>query len=300
MLLQVVPSRSLACDERRDASSPVAPGSPDTGRSLRPRLACSSHPRNEAASPEGTLMEAPTAVGGGVAWRLWALVPIVLLALAVAVVVSQGDRVVDLLGGTPPPADEFDVRRVEFRAGEIRILVRNPQRDDLTIASVTVDDAIVPYMLDGPATLGRLRSSTIVVPYDWVAGRADRRRRHELDGDRDGRGDPRGRAHAAAERARLLRLRPHRAPRRRPARRARAALASVAAPRRSALARGVHGPHRRPADVPRRRGARRGARPAGRAPGVARRAGARPARRRRERARDDVPVRAPLARAGPE
>ena len=113
-------------------------------------------------------MEAPTAVGGGVAWRLWALVPVVLLAFAVAVVVSQGDRVVDLLGGTPPPADEFDVRRVEFRAGEIRILVRNPQRDDLTIASVTVDDAIVPYALDGPATLGRLRSSTIVVPYDWV------------------------------------------------------------------------------------------------------------------------------------
>jgi len=113
-------------------------------------------------------MEAPAAVGGGVGWRLWALVPIVLLALAVALVVSQGDRVVDLVGGSPPPADEFDVRRVEFRAGEIRIEVRNPQRDDLTIASVTVDDAIVPFTLDGPATLGRLRTSTIVVPYDWV------------------------------------------------------------------------------------------------------------------------------------
>ena len=95
--------------------------------------------------------------------------PVVLLAFAVALVVSQGDRVVDLLGGSPPPADEFDVRRVEFREGEIRILVRNPQRDDLTIASVTVDDAIVPFTLDGPATLGRLRSSTIVVPYAWVA-----------------------------------------------------------------------------------------------------------------------------------
>jgi ZIP family zinc transporter len=46
--------------------------------------------------------------------------------------------------------------------------VTNPQRDDLTVASVTVDDAIVPFTLDGPATLGRLRSSTIVVPYDWV------------------------------------------------------------------------------------------------------------------------------------
>ena len=46
--------------------------------------------------------------------------------------------------------------------------MRNPQRDDLTIAVATVDDAIVPYTLDGPATLGRLRSSTIVIPYAWV------------------------------------------------------------------------------------------------------------------------------------
>jgi ZIP family zinc transporter len=102
--------------------------------------------------------------------RAWALVPVVLLALAVALVVSQGDRVVELVGGKAPPADEFDVRRVELRPGEIRVDVRNPQRDGLTIGSVTVDDAIVPFSLDGPATLGRLRSSTIVVPYDWVQG----------------------------------------------------------------------------------------------------------------------------------
>ena len=113
-------------------------------------------------------MEAGSAASGGLGWRLWALVPLVLLAVAVALVVSLGDRVVDLVGGSPPPADEFDVRRVEFREGEIRVQVRNPQRDDLTIAVVTVDDAIVPFTLDGPATLGRLRSSTIVVPYDWV------------------------------------------------------------------------------------------------------------------------------------
>ena len=113
-------------------------------------------------------MEAGSAASGGLGWRLWALVPIVLLALAVALVVSLGDRVVDLVGGSPPSADEFDVRRVDFREGEIRVLVRNPQRDDLTIAVATVDDAIVPYTLDGPATLGRLRSSTIVIPYLWV------------------------------------------------------------------------------------------------------------------------------------
>jgi zinc transporter ZupT len=113
-------------------------------------------------------VEAGSAVRGGIAWRLWALAPILLLAVVVGLFASSGSSLVDLIGRNPPPADEFDIRRVEFRPGEIRVLVRNPQADDLTIASVTVDDAIVPFGVDGDATLGRLRSSTVVVPYDWV------------------------------------------------------------------------------------------------------------------------------------
>jgi zinc transporter ZupT len=112
-------------------------------------------------------MEAGSATGG-VAWRLWALVPVVGLALCVSAVVAAGDRIVDLIGSNPPAADEFDIRRVELSPGEVRVTVRNPQRDDLTVASVTVDDAIVPFTLDGPATLGRLDSTTVVVAYDWV------------------------------------------------------------------------------------------------------------------------------------
>jgi zinc transporter, ZIP family len=101
-------------------------------------------------------------------WRAWAVLPVLLLAIVVGLFVTSGDSIVDLVGRNPPPADEFDVRRVEFKPGEIRIRVTNPQRDDLTIASVTVDDAIVPFSVDGDRTLGRLRSATIVVPYDWV------------------------------------------------------------------------------------------------------------------------------------
>jgi ZIP family zinc transporter len=101
-------------------------------------------------------------------WRLWALVPILLLVGAVSLFAAAGDSLLDRVGSNPPPADEFDVRRVEFHPGEVRIRVTNPQPDDLTIASVTVDDAIVPFTLDGPSTLDRLRSSTIVVRYDWV------------------------------------------------------------------------------------------------------------------------------------
>ncbi|MGI9112985.1 MAG: ZIP family metal transporter [Gaiellaceae bacterium] len=105
---------------------------------------------------------------GELSWRLWALLPIVLLALAVGAFVTAGSSLVDLIGKNPPQADAFDVRRVEFEPGEIRVRVTNPQTDDLTIASVTVDDAIVPFEVDGPATLGRLRSSTIVIPFTWV------------------------------------------------------------------------------------------------------------------------------------
>jgi zinc transporter ZupT len=103
-------------------------------------------------------------------WRLWALIPVLVLAGAVSLVASKGGSVLSLLGQNPPPADAFDIRRIEFNPGEIRIRVTNPQPDDLTIAVVTVDDAIVPFQLDGPETLGRLRSSTIIVRYDWVDG----------------------------------------------------------------------------------------------------------------------------------
>ncbi|HEY7381890.1 MAG TPA: hypothetical protein VH572_11815 [Gaiella sp.] len=113
-------------------------------------------------------MEARAETGSGVGWRLWALLPVVLLAAIVGLFAWTGSSLVELIGRNPPPADELDIRRVEFRPGEIRIRVQNPQREAITIALVTVDDAIVPYTLDGPREVGRLRTSTVVVPYPWV------------------------------------------------------------------------------------------------------------------------------------
>ena len=113
-------------------------------------------------------MEAGEASRTGIVWRVWPLAPILLLALVVGAFVSSGSSLVDLVGRNPPPPDEFDIRRVELKPGEIRVTVRNPQNEELTIGSVAVDDAIVPFTLDGPATLKRLRSSTIEIAYDWV------------------------------------------------------------------------------------------------------------------------------------
>ncbi len=101
-------------------------------------------------------------------WRLWALVPVLLLVGVVWLFAASGESLLGLVGTNPPQADRFDIRRITFEPGEIRIRVTNPQRDDVTIASVTVDDGVVPFELNGSATLGRLRSRTIVVPYDWV------------------------------------------------------------------------------------------------------------------------------------
>ena len=113
-------------------------------------------------------MHADADAADGFAWRLWALVPIMLLATLVGAVALAGDRLTGLVGQAPPPADELQIRRVSFTPGEIRVAARNPQRDPITIASVTVDDAIVPFRLTGDATLGRLRSTTVVIPFAWV------------------------------------------------------------------------------------------------------------------------------------
>lgn len=114
------------------------------------------------------MSDTAAAVRGGRSWRLWAFVPLILLTGVVALFTAGGSSITGLLGESPPMPDEFDIRRVEFHPGEIRIRVTNPQRDDLTIAAVTVDDAILPFEVDGPTTLSRLRSSEIVVQYDWV------------------------------------------------------------------------------------------------------------------------------------
>src|SRR5215216_3944348 len=92
-------------------------------------------------------------------FRLWSLIPLALLAAVVLAFAASGDSLTGLVRDNPPAADQFDIRRVEFHPGKIEIRVTNPQPDDLTIG---------PYELDGPATLGRLRSATIVVPFEWV------------------------------------------------------------------------------------------------------------------------------------
>ena len=163
---------------------------------------------------------------GRLGWRLWARRPgAAPRARRSGRSSTSGSSLVDLVGTNPPPADEFDIRRVEFSPGEIRIIVRNPQPDDLTIANVNVDDAIVPFTVDGPTTLGRLRSSTIVVPYDWVEDDPITVGVTSSTGIETVKEIPAAVETPEPSRRGLPRLRAHRLPRRRAPDRARAALA---------------------------------------------------------------------------
>ena len=115
-----------------------------------------------------TTQSMPAKPDSGLRRSLLAFLPLVLLVGIVSAFLATGGSLVGLIGTNPPQPDVFDIRRVEFERGQIRIKVTNPQTDDLRIASITVDDAIVPFSVDGPETLKRLRSSTILVNYDWV------------------------------------------------------------------------------------------------------------------------------------
>ena len=166
-------TRARSCSTRTSPSSPSSAG--------------------WATSRSRTVTErAPDGRWRRLAWRLWALVPIVLLALAVArrrLAAATGSST--SIGGTPPPADEFDVRRVEFRAGRDPDPGAQPAagRPDHRVGDRRRRDRPVHPRRAGdarPAALEHDRRPVRLGP-----GRPDRRRRHELDGDRDGRGDRR-------------------------------------------------------------------------------------------------------------
>ncbi|MFY9264322.1 MAG: ZIP family metal transporter [Solirubrobacterales bacterium] len=102
--------------------------------------------------------------------RFMAVLPLVLLALALAVFSAVDSRVFGLIGDSPPPADSFSFSNVQFKDEGIVVHVTNPQTEPLTIASVTVDDAIALFSLDGPAELGRLQRRAITIPFPWNEG----------------------------------------------------------------------------------------------------------------------------------
>lgn len=105
--------------------------------------------------------------------RLWlvVLLPIVLLGAVIAVIltIDPADRFRD---PAAPPVETISIRRVVLEPGMMRVALFNEGPDAVTIAQVAVDDAYWQFSADRGTTLAPLGSTTLAIPYPWVAGEA--------------------------------------------------------------------------------------------------------------------------------
>jgi len=107
------------------------------------------------------------AFAGAPAWVLGAI-PLALIAIALGAFALFGGPG---LGDRPgPPVEEVAVERTVLHPGEIELQLRNDGPDAVRIAQASVNDAFVPFEASGGGEIGRLSSTTITIPYEWIEG----------------------------------------------------------------------------------------------------------------------------------
>lgn len=97
------------------------------------------------------------------------LIPILLLAGVIALFLSTGGG---LQLDAPVPVENLDIERYTLRRNNIELHVRNTGPDELTIASVIVNEAVMPFTVTPSATIPRLGRADIHINYAWSYGEA--------------------------------------------------------------------------------------------------------------------------------
>jgi zinc transporter ZupT len=97
------------------------------------------------------------------------LIPIVLLAGVIWLFLSTGGGL-DL--ESPAPVENLAVENYVLERNEIHLHVRNTGPEPLTIATVIINDAIMPFTVTPDPTIPRLGSAEIHVNYAWSEGEA--------------------------------------------------------------------------------------------------------------------------------
>ena len=120
------------------------------------------------------LSSAPPSHGPRRLMLLWIVVPIVLLGLAVAWLVSANPLAGFGIGA--PPVENLTFERTVLGDTGIRILVRAEGSEPMTVAQVQVDDAYWRFAQDPPGPIPRGRSAWIGIDFPWVLGEA-----HEIN-----------------------------------------------------------------------------------------------------------------------
>lgn len=109
---------------------------------------------------------ASTPTRGGV-HTAQALVPLVLAGVLVVFIIGSGSS---LLLPNSVILPEIIIEKIEFTDSQILASVRNTGHIDVTIAQADVNDRIQPSAAEPDASLGRLESALVRIPYEWNTG----------------------------------------------------------------------------------------------------------------------------------
>jgi zinc transporter ZupT len=97
------------------------------------------------------------------------LLPIALLAGVILLFLQTG-------GGleleSPVPIEDLTIERYRLQHGHIAVFVQNTGPDTLTVASVIINEAVMPFAVTPSAEIPRLGRARIDVDYAWTEGEA--------------------------------------------------------------------------------------------------------------------------------
>jgi zinc transporter, ZIP family len=108
--------------------------------------------------------------GRGPGWVLLGLLPLLGLGVLLALIVLSG---AGIKREDVPPVEDLTVQRVALPTEyEFVVHVRNGGPDPVTIAQVSVNEALWDFDVEPDATIPSLGSAKITIPYSWVEGEA--------------------------------------------------------------------------------------------------------------------------------
>jgi zinc transporter, ZIP family len=97
------------------------------------------------------------------------LIPVLLLVGVIALFLSTGGGL-DL--EAPVPIESLTIERYHLEWNRIELHVQNTGPEELTIASVIINEAVMPFTVSPNATIPRLGRANIHVNYAWSEGEA--------------------------------------------------------------------------------------------------------------------------------
>jgi zinc transporter, ZIP family len=97
------------------------------------------------------------------------LLPVILLAGVIALFLSTGGG---LQLASPAPVENLTVERYHLERNMIELHVRNTGPQEITIASVIINDAVMPFEVIPDTTIPRLGQARIHINYAWNQGEA--------------------------------------------------------------------------------------------------------------------------------